>query len=231
MKEFLLDLFFPKFCISCQKEGDYLCEDCLSLLEILEYSFCLCKKPQRLPDAGRCKRCKHQSLNGLFFAFSYENLFAKKLISQFKYNPQVKELAKTLSFLIIAHFNLLEKPLESWKDFILVPVPLTNKKKRKRGFNQAEELGKELRKSLGIPLVKDCLLKIKETPPQIELQKEERLEAQKGVFLVKNKGEIKERKLLLVDDVYTTGATMKECAKVLKIAGAKEVWGVAIARG
>jgi len=133
--------------------------------------------------------------------------------------------------LIIAHFNLLEKPLESWKDFILVPVPLTNKKKRKRGFNQAEGLGEELRKSLGIPLLKNCLLKIKETPPQIELQKEERLKAQKGVFLVKNKGEIKERKLLLVDDVYTTGATMEECAKVLKIAGAKEVWGVAIARG
>lgn len=230
IKEFLLDLFIPKFCLYCKKEGDYLCEDCLSFLEILEYNFCLCEKPQRLPDCGKCKKCQRKSLNGLYFALPYQNLFVKKLIRQFKYEPWIKELAKTLASIIIAYFNLLEKSLAFYQDFILVPIPLAKKRERRRGFNQATELGRELTKLLNLSLAEDSLLKIKETPPQIELQKRERLESQKGVFLVKNSGKIKRRKILLVDDVYTTGATMEECAKVLKKAGAKEVWGLVIAR-
>lgn len=231
IKKFFIDLFFPKFCFYCKKEGDYLCEDCSAFLEILEYTFCLCQKPQRLPDVKKCKRCQRKKLNGLHFALPYQNLFAKKLIHQFKYDPQIKELAKTLTSIIITHFNLLEKSLKFGKDFILAPVPLTNKKKRRRGFNQSEELCKELNQFLEIPLIADCLLKTKDTPPQIELQKEERLESQKGVFLVKNSKNIKGKKILLVDDVYTTGATMEECARVLKMAGAKEVWGLVVARG
>lgn len=231
IREFFIDLFFPKFCFYCKKESDYLCEDCVALLEILEYNFCLCEKPQRLPDAGKCKRCQWKKLNGLYFALPYQNLFAKKLIHQFKYNPQVKELAKTLASIIITHFNLLEKSLKFGIDFILAPVPLTNRKKKERGFNQSQELCKELNQFLEISLIADCLLKTKDTPPQIELQKKERLKSQREVFLVKNNENIKEKKILLVDDVYTTGATMEECARILKEAGAKEVWGLAIARG
>lgn len=231
MKKILLDLFFPRFCVYCQREGDYLCEDCLSILEILQYQYCLCKKPQRLPEAGKCRRCQNLSLNGLYFTLPYQNFFTKKLIHQFKYEPFARELAKPLASIIIAYFNLLEKSLTYYKDFILVPVPLTKKRQRKRGFNQAEEISRELTKLFQISLITDCLFKIKETLPQVELPKSERLKSQKGVFLVKNEEKIKKRKVLLVDDVYTTGSTMEECARVLKMAGAKEVWGLAIARG
>jgi len=83
---------------------------------------------------------------------------------------------------------------------------------------------------LKIPLLNDVLIKIKETLPQVELSGKKREENIKGVFLVKNNKETRERKVLLVDDVYTTGSTMEECAQVLKTAGAEEVWGV-VARG
>ncbi len=230
IKSFLLDVFFPRFCFNCGREGNYLCQDCEALLDILEDSFCLCSLPQRLPTADKCKRCRSKRLNGLYFALSYENHLAKKLIQQFKYQPFLKDLAKTLSSLIITHFQLLNnKP--NFADFILVPVPLEKRKLRKRGFNQAEELAKELSRTWGIPLLNDVLIKIKETLPQVELAAEAREENVKGVFLIKNGEKIAGQKILLVDDVYTTGSTMEECARLLKEAGVKQVWGVAIARG
>jgi len=92
------------------------------------------------------------------------------------------------------------------------------------------EIGKEISKFLNIPLINDILFKIKETLPQVELSEKEREENIKGVFIIRNRKKISGKKILLVDDVYTTGSTMKECAQLLKKAGAKEVIGIVIAR-
>lgn len=230
IKKFILDLFFPKSCFLCQKEGSYLCEDCLSTLDILENSFCLCEEPKRLPEAGKCRSCQNRKLNGLYFSASYQNNLIKNLIHQFKYEPYIKELATPLSSLIITHFLSTQKSFNP-ENFVLVPVPLTKKKLKQRGFNQAEEIAKELSKNFKIPLIKNCLFKIKETLPQIELAAEARKENLKGAFLVKDEEYVKGKKILLVDDVYTTGSTMEECTKVLRGAGTKEVWGVVVARG
>jgi competence protein ComFC len=230
IKDFLLKIFFPKFCFSCQREGSYLCPDCSATLDILESNFCLCENPSRLPAAGKCFLCQKKSLNGLYFAVSYKNNLIKTLIHRFKYEPYIKELATSLACLIIAHFNLIQKVF-SGENFIIVPVPLTKKKLKKRGFNQSEEIAKELAKNLSIPLLSDCLIKEKETPAQMELKKEARQNNLKGVFSISDPGRIRGKKILLVDDVYTTGSTMQECASVLKKAGSQEVWGVAIARG
>jgi len=230
IKSFLLDLFFPQFCFNCGLERKYLCQDCQNILDISEYYYCLCKRPQRLPGPGKCKRCQSKKLNGLYFALPYQNYLVKKLIHQFKYQPYIKDLSKTLAVLIITHFKLSNnKP--NFSGFILIPVPLEKRKLKLRGFNQAEEIAKELSIFLKIPLMNDVLIKIKETPPQVELSEKEREENIKGVFLVKNREKIAGQKILLIDDIYTTGSTMEECAKVLKEAGAKKVWGVAIARG
>jgi len=212
-KKFFLDLLFPRFCFGCQKEGSYLCEDCQNILGILE---------------------SHQTYSGknlkdLYWATPYQNPLMKKLIHCFKYEPFLKELSKSLSLLIINHFQLIEKQPD-FSEFILIPVPLYKKRLKWRGFNQAEEIGKEVSEFLKIPLISNCLLKIKETPPQIELLETERKESVLGVFWVK-KEEIEEEKILLIDDVFTTGATMEECARVLKKAGAKEVIGLVVARG
>jgi len=230
-KDFLIDLFFPKFCFNCGKEGEYLCSDCLALIDILEYQFCLvCGK--RVIDGKTCLRCRSKTrLDGLYFAVSYQNKLIKKLISQFKYKPFIKDLSKTLASLIITHFYLSNKIdfLVSEKS-ILVPVPLDRKKLKLRGFNQSEEITKELSLLLKIPLVNNALIKIKNTQPQIELSKEERKENIRGAFLCRDAEQVRGKKIFLIDDVFTTGATMEECAKVLKSAGARQVWAIAVAR-
>jgi ComF family protein len=231
---FYLDMLFPKHCLGCQKYGTYLCEDCKScFVEISQYQYCLCKKPILL--INNCPKCKNKKLDALYFATSYQKSFVKKLIYYFKYEPFIiKELSHSLSYLIIEHFYLLENPpcfLTDKTNFILIPIPLHINKLKKRGFNQAEELAKELSKYLNIPLISDFLIKNKETLPQTELDNEARKENIKGVFLVKDNKKIDEKNILLIDDVYTTGSTMEEAAKVLKRAGAEKVIGIVIARG
>ena len=229
IKNFFLELLFPRFCLGCQKEGTYLCQDCLSLIEISQHQYCLCQMAQRIWQGGKCKKCASRKLNGLYFAVPYQNSLVQKLIRLFKYNPFIKELSGTLASLIINHFQLLDNPPD-FSEFLLVFIPLEKRKLKQRGFNQAEEIAKELSKSLEIPLVSDCLLKIKANFPQVRLSGKEREENIKGVFSIKNIEKIRGRKILLVDDVYTTGSTMEEGARVLKTAGAKEIWGVAVAR-
>ena len=255
IKSFILDLLYPQFCFNCGGEGSYLCQDCQSTLGILNIH----QKYQSHPPA--------EGLNDLYFALPYQDILIKNLIQKFKYQPFVKELSIPLASLIITHFQLLDNkpdffcPLSpapklragsNGADYILIPVPLEKKKLKWRGFNQAEEIGKELSKFLKpvrnsgnkenlqkenisngvkIPLFSDCLVKTRETLPQVELSDEVRKENVKGAFLVKKKELIQNKKILLVDDVYTTGATMEECAKVLKAAGAKEIIGIVVARG
>ena len=229
IKNFLLDFFFPKFCFSCGKEGSYLCPDCQSILEISQYQYCLCQKPNRLQKGGKCPKCHSKKLDGLYFAIDYQKILIKKLIQKFKYHPFIKELAKTLSFLIITHFQLLDnKP--DFSNSILVPIPLNEKRLKWRGFNQSEEIARELSKFLKIPLVKNCLARIKNAQPQVELSEKERKENVKDIFICQNQKEILGKKILLVDDVYTTGATMEEATRILKEAGTKEIRGVVIAR-
>ena len=181
---------------------------------------------------GKCNRCQNKKLSGLYFALPYkERELTRKLIFQFKYPPYLKELAETLAGILIEHFIVSKKNAdEIWENSILIPVPLDKNKLRSRGYNQSEELAKELAKILKIPVISGCLIKIKSTKPQMELSKEEREKNLQNVFLIKNPAEIRGKKIFLVDDVYTTGSTMAECAKILKSAGVKQVWGIAIAR-
>jgi len=239
-KTFMLDLFFPKFCLGCQKEGTYLCDDCRSFLDISEFNYCLCDKNSShfLPDPklGKCSRCQDKKLSGLYFALPYkDSALTKKLIYQFKYPPYLKDLAETLASILIEHFIKTGKNTnEIWENSVLVPVPLTKKKQKERGYNQSEELAKELSKILKIPVISNVLIKTKHTKPQMESKKEEREKNLQGAFKLKcgvsDTPHFSGKKVFLIDDVYTTGSTMQECAKVLKLAGAKSVWGIAIAR-
>src|SRR3989339_124835 len=251
MKQFLLDLLFPKFCLGCKREGSYLCEDCRSLLDITQFYYCLCSRNhQTIPPNekyGKCSRCQNKKLSGLYFALPYkEGHITKKLIYKFKYKPYLKDLAKTLAGILIEHFIITQKNTDAiWKNSVLVPVPLDKKKIKIRGYNQSEELAKELSKVLQVPIISDVLIKTKITSPQMELKKEAREKNLLGAFAVSdssviasevrplgdergNPESIKNKKIFLVDDVYTTGCTMEECARVLRDAGAKSVWGIAI---
>ena len=240
-KDFLLELFFPSFCLGCQKEGTYLCEDCKATLDISQFNYCLCNKNStRLPldqKDGTCYKCFDKNLSGLYFALPYkENRLTKKLIHQFKYQPYIKDLAKTLALLLAEHFFLSGNNKEDiWSDSVLIPIPLDKNKLKSRGYNQAEELSKELSKILKVPVISDSLIKTKITKPQMELSKEERAKNLQDAFSIINcrtSGVLQfiGKKVFLVDDVYTTGSTMEECARILKQAGAKQVWGITIAR-
>jgi len=245
LKSLILDLFFPKFCFSCKKEGGYLCQDCKSILEI----------------SGFHQEFKTENLKDLYFPLEYRNPLLKKLIRSFKYEPFIKELSIPLASLIIDHLQLLDDPPpfygggtdftphhfldnqvihrdkfnrgecpKSGAGFILIPVPLERKKLKWRGFNQAEEIGKEIAKFLKIPLLNDVLMKIKENLAQVELPSELRKENILGVFNCQNQEKIKDRKILLIDDVYTTGSTLEEAARILREAGAKEIIAMVIVR-
>lgn len=236
ISQFLLELFFPSFCLGCKKEGVLLCQDCKSTLEISEYQYCLCSKnPFRIPKenaTGKCPKCQDKKISGLYFALPYQEKFlTKKLIYQFKYEPYIKNLAKPLAEILIEHLFLTQK-LEPniWENSIFIPVPLEIGKLKYRGYNQAEELAKELSATIKIPLITNNLIKNKKTPPQMKLSAKERARNLENAFLVKNPKELIGKKIFLVDDVYTTGATMQECASALRGAGAKQVWGIAIAR-
>jgi ComF family protein len=229
---FVIDLLFPRFCINCQTEGEWLCEDCITLLNIKDIANCpICLA--RVEDFRICSRCKNKTnLSGLFWAISYQNTLAEKLIRQFKYEPFLRELSKSLAYIIISHLSLIEVNKNNFlQDFILVPIPLHKKRLKWRGFNQAEEIVKHIGNYFDIPVLNNVLIRQKETKNQAELDKEEREKNIANAFVIKNPESILGKKILLVDDVYTTGSTMQEATKTLKQAGVKEVWGLVVARG
>jgi ComF family protein len=111
-----------------------------------------------------------------------------------------------------------------------MPVPLHRTRLRSRGFNQALLLAYGISERFGVPLCYDNLARIRPTRPQVELTVRERAENVRGAFGLQRPGEVAERKVLLIDDVFTTGATMNECARVLKDAGAASVTVLTLAR-
>jgi ComF family protein len=249
IQNFVLSIIFPQFCLQCGKETNMvnLCPDCFATIEILEYWFCpVCGK--RLADKGVCNNCVSKTnLIGIFSASPYIDPLVKKIIGYLKYEPYLKDLSKTLADLIITHFSLLNNDNVNriLQNSILVPVPSTKDRIRIRNFNQAEEIAKELSTMLNIPLANNVLFKIKPTPTQVGLPLCQRKQNIKNAFACppaslcealragknsENLRRTKSKKILLVDDVFTTGATMEECAKTLKRAGAREIWAITAAR-
>lgn len=148
----------------------------------------------------------------------YEGVLAEA-INQLKFHG-VKRLSKPLGMLMQG----LDLPVMDG----IVPVPLNVKRLRERGFNQSLLIARVISKKIRVPLLMDILLKKKETPPQVGLSAKERLLNLKNAFDVK--GDVNGLRLLLVDDVMTTGATVTECSKTLMKAGAKEVIVLTLAR-
>ncbi len=211
--KYLTDLIFPEECIFCASPKNLLCSDCRSLLDIFSTH-----KPYR----GR-------SLRDLYAATSYQNRFVKGSIAQFKYEPFLKCLKTPLAGVIRDHLDLIEKKPD-FSDYTLVAVPLARNRMRWRGFNQAEELAKEISASLGIPVLLGLLEKTGNSAPQATLSAQERKENIKNTIRCKKSGQIMGKKILLIDDIFTTGATMEECARILLKNGARTITGLVVAR-
>ncbi|MEK7537228.1 MAG: ComF family protein [Patescibacteria group bacterium] len=241
-KDYLLELLFPIKCAVCGKEtGDkkknkLICTDCLKALSpSLDFYCPLCEA--KTFDGELCFSCRliisnaenNFYLDQLFYPFSYKDQAIQKVIKAFKYRF-IKNLDQPLGRLMISYLDKIKGKIDL-KDTIIIPVPLHKRKYNQRGYNQSELIAEQISKYLNFEIFKDCLAKNKITKDQAKLKGNKRLENLKDVFLCAKPWLAAGRKIILFDDVYTTGETMKECAKVLKEAGAKEIIGLAIARG
>lgn len=224
----ILDAIFPVRCTGCGKEGWYICEKCEGFLS---ENALICPACGQSSLTGVChEKCKTRyGLDGLTSMWEFDGVL-KLLVHEVKYNGvthAVKEIVEKMMGVAIedsmrfGDFLLFSQSAEyTW-------VPMFRKKERTRGFNQAMLIAKEFAKYTKGESA-NLLVKARETKDQADLKREERLQNVRGVFCVKAQN-LSER-VVLVDDVWTTGATMRECCAVLKKAGAKEVWGLTIAR-
>ena len=178
-----------------------------------------CLAPGHL--CGACRK-NPLSFDGAISAGPYEGVLAEA-IKLFKYKKKV-HVGRALAHSIIP----LSPPLE--KGNFVMPVPLHPSRLREREFNQSAILASVIGERLGIPVLTDILLRERHTKPQVELDMKERKKNVVGAFTVQNKELIIDKDIILVDDVYTTGSTVNECAKALKKNGAKKVCVVTIAR-
>lgn len=209
----MLDYLFPHFCLGCEEEGTILCYKCQATLSVLGV-FVPLEKPSALDG--------HIAI-GLF----EENNLLGKLIYAYKYNF-VTDVLKIFD-LMIQKFLLENKKYFEGVDYI-VPVPLHKRRFAERGFNQAEEIARMLSRELNIEM-KNVLLREKATKQQAKLHKQERIENIKDAFVLKSEVDVKNKNIIVVDDVFTTGSTLGECARVLKDAGAGSAKAFTLARG
>ena len=113
---------------------------------------------------------------------------------------------------------------------MIIPVPVSKRRKKDRGYNQTELIAKEISKELNIEYVKDVLYKSKDTIAQSKLNKEQREENAKGVYEIKNNQRVNNKRILLIDDIYTTGSTVRECSKILNKVNPKKIGIFTIAK-
>lgn len=226
----LLDFLFPRRCLGCGKWGQYFCQKCLKKIKLIERQICpICKKPA--VKGKTHPRCQTKySLNGLISIFVYEGII-KEAISKLKYEF-ITDLAEELIELSVEHLSNHKSSIINLKSSVLIPVPLHVRRQRWRGFNQAEFLGKILARKLGWHVRMDVLIRHKYTRPQVNLKGRERRKNIRGAFKISpnSKFLIRNSRFIIFDDVWTTGSTLRECGQVLKRAGAKEVWGLTLAR-
>ncbi|GLI18330.1 amidophosphoribosyltransferase [Tepidanaerobacter syntrophicus] len=227
-----LDILFPPspYCLTCKSTltaADFIiCSNCRNKIEPIKGALCnKCGKP--LPDdSALCYDCISKDYD-FIKARSYGTYsgILKKLIYEFKYRGR-QEIAEILGRLMYDLFAAL-----SWPNFdYIVPVPLHPRRQRERGFNQSYLLGKFLSSKTNIPIFTG-LKRIKPTKHQTLLDKQLRYKNLAGAFAVNSKDKIYGKTLLLIDDVYTTGATTGECSKALIESGAKVVYVLTCARG
>lgn len=210
----ILDIFFPNRCPFCDKiiKWDKLaCDSCIE--EILFTGDEVCSKCGKNPCC--CSESNHY--DGAFTACYYEGKAREGIIALKKSNA-------TNSAEFFA--DILSEKIKGSKikvDYI-VPVPMSRKKKRKRGYNQAYEIAEKISEKIELKIISDCILKNENTMQQHELNAEERAEYVKNAFIKGNNKEIKGKNIILCDDVMTTGSTMNYCSSLLKEMGAERVY-------
>lgn len=210
---FILDILFPIKCLGCETKNQILCDNCIS----------------------KIKPAERETERDILALFDYRDTIIKKAIWELKYHNK-RYLGKKLGQLL--YESMIEeiadlRTMTSGRSIFVVPVPISNIKNKKRGYNQAHIIAKEFCGSAPFNIFKlqnKIVIKKIETIPQARIhERKRRLKNVHGVFEVKNEYLVKGRTFIVIDDVTTTGGTINEIIKILKKAGAKKVIGLAVA--
>ena len=208
----ILELIYPNVCGICGEIcKDGLCKKCA--IEIKKYEINLVNKNKKM------------YFNESMHIFKYNAIIRQRLI-EYKFQDK-SYMYKTFAKIILKNKKVCGF-LEKYD--IIIPVPIHKKRRLKRGYNQTELIAKEICKDISLELKTDVLIKQKNIIAQSELNKNERKQNIKNAFEIKSINEIIDKKILLFDDIYTTGSTVNECSKILRKAGAKQVGVLTIAK-
>ena len=212
----ILNLIYPPKCGICGKiYPNSLCNKCKIKI----------KKFEDLQIINSGEELDNKYFDELIYMYKYEGLI-RELILDYKFNDK--------SFLYLTFVNFLtknEKLFEKIKKYDkIIPVPISRKRLKKRGYNQSLLIAKEIANKTNLELVNNCLFKTKNIIEQSKLNKEERQKNVLGVYELKNKQLLENKKILLFDDIYTTGSTVNECSKILKETNPREIGVLVIAK-
>lgn len=215
LKKYLLDLFFPLECLACRAPNEWLCEKCFKQLKFNERKYFL----------------NTPNLEKIFMAGDYDDKLLAQLIKRFKFHS-LEPIGPILGRFLCSFWQEKKSADLNFlapEKILVIPVPLSSKRFRWRGFNQAEIIARYFSDFFAYELNLN-LKRIKHRRPQSALDEKNRAENIKDVFVWRGDAPAN-RLVILIDDVVTTGATLNEAARILKAAGAQEVYGLVLAKG
>jgi ComF family protein len=223
-----IDLIFPPRCAICKnKSQKIICEDCLGKAVYLKPPMCgTCGKPRdKYFTGGLCEDCAG---GGVPFDMArsvalYDGML-KEAIHKFKFDGR-KALSPYLGRFLVSYLQYGDIPVKEIE--LIIPIPLSGQREKQRGYNQSKLLAEEISGHYSIPLDSASLKKIKDVAPQFDLSRKERLRNVRGAF---HSSSLAGKSVLIIDDIYTTGATAREASSALKAAGAKSVYVLTLAR-
>lgn len=216
IQEQILNLIYPQTCGICGKlASDSLCKKCEIEL----------KKQSDMNIIQTGEEIEDKYFNELMYIFKYEGQI-RKLILDYKFNE------KSYIYLTFVNFLLKNKKIfENIKNYdTIIPVPISKKRLKTRGYNQSLLIARKIAEQTNLELVNNCLIKTKNIIEQSKLNKEDRMQNIQGVYELKNKQLIENKKILLIDDIYTTGSTVNECSKILRQGNPKEIGILVLAK-
>ena len=224
IKRAALDLLFPQHCLGCGNEGELICRRCRNALPRIHPPLCpKCGKPQA--SGILCPACIswESSIDSIRSPFKFEGII-REAIHQYKYN-NLRSLTGSFGLLLKDYWRKEPLPVD-----LVVPVPLHPRRLKERGYNQSALLAVEFGKIFHLPVAPSALTRIKYVIPQAQTKSAaERRENLKQAFISRDVS-LADKRVLLIDDVSTSGATLDACAEALKTAGSKSVLGLVLAR-
>ncbi len=220
IQEKISNLLYPPICGICEKiNKDGLCPKCN--LELKKQAEVNILQKEEIEENIK----KEKNFEELMYIFKYEGQ-VRKLILDYKFNEK--------SYLYKTFVNFLlknEKIFENIKKYDkIIPVPISKKRNKERGYNQSLLIAEEIANKTNLGLVNNCLIKTKNIIEQSKLNKEDRQQNIQGVYSLQNERLITNKKILLVDDIYTTGSTVNECCKILQQANPKTIGVLVLAK-